>query len=114
MAKIYNKDGVVVGHEPPYTEAEEDEFYRRVGGGPVSIIHAPKPAAGPSLKSPKPPRGNKSKAKMSKSDAPNELHLIMGEVHADGGAIRRDGRHRNDARHPRSGHRHSGRNLRCA
>ena len=24
-------------HSPPYTKAEEDEFYRRVGGGPVTI-----------------------------------------------------------------------------
>jgi hypothetical protein len=23
--------------EPPYTKAEEDEFYRRVGGGPVTV-----------------------------------------------------------------------------
>src|SRR5262249_51983388 len=23
--------------EPPYTQAEEDEFYRRVGGGPVTV-----------------------------------------------------------------------------
>ena len=26
-------------HEPPYTQAEEDEFYRRVGGGPVTVAH---------------------------------------------------------------------------
>jgi hypothetical protein len=24
-------------HEPPYTEAEEDEFYGRIGGGPVTV-----------------------------------------------------------------------------
>jgi len=24
-------------YEPPYTQAEEDEFYRRVGGGPVAM-----------------------------------------------------------------------------
>jgi len=24
-------------HEPPYTQAEEDEFYRRVGSGPVTV-----------------------------------------------------------------------------
>lgn len=28
-------------HEPPYTEEEELEFYRRIGGGPVSILHDP-------------------------------------------------------------------------
>ena len=24
-------------HGPPYTEAEEAEFYRRVGGGPITV-----------------------------------------------------------------------------
>ena len=24
-------------HEPPYTKAEEDEFYRRVGRGPITV-----------------------------------------------------------------------------
>ena len=24
-------------HEPPYTPAEEDEFYRRIGGGPITV-----------------------------------------------------------------------------
>jgi hypothetical protein len=24
-------------HEPPYTQAEEDEFYRRVGRGPITV-----------------------------------------------------------------------------
>jgi hypothetical protein len=24
-------------HEPPFTKAEEDEFYRRIGGGPVTV-----------------------------------------------------------------------------
>jgi hypothetical protein len=24
-------------HEPPYTQAEEDEFYRRIGRGPVTV-----------------------------------------------------------------------------
>lgn len=28
-------------HEPPYTEEEEMEFYRRIGGGPISILHDP-------------------------------------------------------------------------
>jgi len=46
-------------HEPPYTEEEELEFYRRIGGGPVAILHDPEmlkrlearlqqPPAGPS------------------------------------------------------------------
>jgi hypothetical protein len=25
-------------HEPPYTQAEEDEIYRRVSSGPVTIF----------------------------------------------------------------------------
>jgi hypothetical protein len=33
--------------EPPYTAAEEAEFYRRVGGGPVTVV---KPAAAPKQK----------------------------------------------------------------
>ena len=24
-------------HEPPHTQAEEDEFYRRVGRGPITV-----------------------------------------------------------------------------
>jgi hypothetical protein len=24
-------------HEPPFTKAEEDKFYRRIGGGPVTV-----------------------------------------------------------------------------
>jgi hypothetical protein len=27
-------------HGPPYTQAEEDEFYRRIGGGPITIFRA--------------------------------------------------------------------------
>jgi hypothetical protein len=34
------------------TDEEEAEFYRRVGGGSVSILHAPKAASVPSPKSP--------------------------------------------------------------
>lgn len=32
-------------HEPPYTEEEELEFYRRTGGGPISILHSDEAAA---------------------------------------------------------------------
>jgi hypothetical protein len=56
MVKIYSKNGVYVGDEPPYTEEEEMDFYRRIGGGPVSILHAPKTAASTSPKSPPPPK----------------------------------------------------------
>lgn len=30
-------------HGPPYTKAEEDEFYARVSGGPKVILRVPKP-----------------------------------------------------------------------
>jgi hypothetical protein len=56
MVKIYSDDGVYVGNEPPYTEEEEMDFYRRIGGGPVSILHAPKSAAPTPPKSSKPLR----------------------------------------------------------
>jgi hypothetical protein len=35
VVKIIN--GMRRIHEPPYTKAEEDEFYRRIGGGPVTV-----------------------------------------------------------------------------
>jgi hypothetical protein len=38
-------------HEPPYTPKEESDFYRRIGGGPVTVVH--RPAAGKTEK-PKP------------------------------------------------------------
>ena len=44
-------------HEPPYTWEEEQDMYRRMGGGPVTILHAPRPAAAtsePILGSPSP------------------------------------------------------------
>ncbi|MET3995033.1 hypothetical protein ABID65_006699 [Bradyrhizobium sp. S3.9.2] len=42
MVKVYDENGKHVFSEPPYTEDEEDEFYRRIGGGPVAILHGPK------------------------------------------------------------------------
>jgi hypothetical protein len=36
MVVKFTKDGLTV-HGPPYTKAEEDEFYRRVGRGPVTV-----------------------------------------------------------------------------
>jgi hypothetical protein len=27
-------------HGPPYTKAEKDEFYRRIGGGPVTVVRS--------------------------------------------------------------------------
>lgn len=34
-------------HEPPYTPEEERDFYRRVAGGPKTVLHAPKPGTDP-------------------------------------------------------------------
>ena len=44
-------------HEPPYTEEEDLDFYRRVSSGPVKIFHGPAPATGSQpQKSPPPSR----------------------------------------------------------
>lgn len=42
LIRRYPNGGEV--HGPPYTQAEEDEFYRRVSGGPVAILRGPQPA----------------------------------------------------------------------
>ena len=44
MVKVFNKAGKHIFNEPPYTEEEERDFYRRLGGGPKVIVHAPRPA----------------------------------------------------------------------
>jgi hypothetical protein len=47
-----------VYHEPPYTEAEEADFYRRTGNGIVGVMSGPRPPADPQPqphKSPPPP-----------------------------------------------------------
>jgi len=36
VLKYVSKTGSRI-YGPPYTEAEEDEFYRRVGGGPITV-----------------------------------------------------------------------------
>jgi hypothetical protein len=41
--------------EPPYTAAEEAEFYRRVGGGPVSVVKLAA-AVSPRKPQPQPPK----------------------------------------------------------
>ncbi len=44
-------------HEPPYTQEEMDEFYRRVGGGPVAFT---RPSDGhPHPQQPAKPRGDR-------------------------------------------------------
>jgi hypothetical protein len=57
MVKVYSKDGTVLFEEPPYTWEEEQEFYRRMGGGPKVVLHAPaaKKPANPKRSRPVPP-----------------------------------------------------------
>jgi len=60
MVRLPTDDGKGFYHEPPYTEEEEADFYRRVGGGPVAILRGPKPAAATSPQlPPRPPRMKK-------------------------------------------------------
>jgi hypothetical protein len=35
VVKVY-KSGMRI-HSPPYTKAEQDAFYKRVGGGPITV-----------------------------------------------------------------------------
>lgn len=39
MVTVYDKNGKALYEEPPYTEAEEREMYRRMGSGPIQILH---------------------------------------------------------------------------
>jgi hypothetical protein len=60
MVKVKVGDGYF--HEPPYTWEEEQEFYRRIGGGPKTLLHAPPPVPNAvKPKSPKPPRQPRAK-----------------------------------------------------
>jgi hypothetical protein len=43
MVRRVSKNGAV-WEKPPYTEEEERDFYRRVGGGPKTVVHRPAPA----------------------------------------------------------------------
>jgi hypothetical protein len=36
VLKYISKTGSRI-YGPPYTKAEEDEFYRRIGGGPITV-----------------------------------------------------------------------------
>lgn len=42
-------------HSPPYTKAEEAEFYRRVGGGPLTVYRSTDARKGPTSSKPQPP-----------------------------------------------------------
>jgi hypothetical protein len=39
VLKYITKDGSRI-YGPPYTEAEQDDFYKRVGRGPVTVARA--------------------------------------------------------------------------
>lgn len=41
MTKVYDDDGTLLYHEPPYTEQEEWDFYQRFGIPPIAIAAAP-------------------------------------------------------------------------
>jgi hypothetical protein len=56
MVRVVNKDGGAF-HEPPYTWEEEQDFYRRIGGGPKTLLHAPTPA--PKTVKPKSPKSSR-------------------------------------------------------
>ena len=43
-------------HEPPYTEAEEDELYRRMDAGPFARIVRPASTVPPHPQAARPPR----------------------------------------------------------
>jgi hypothetical protein len=40
MVRVKGADGGYF-HEPPYTWEEEQDFYRRVSNGPITVVHAP-------------------------------------------------------------------------
>jgi hypothetical protein len=48
MVKRITDNGTVY-HEPPYTWKEERDFYRRIGGGPITVLRGPpaKPSSEP-------------------------------------------------------------------
>jgi len=41
MVRKLTDDGKGYYHEPPYTEEEEMDIYRRLDAGPVRILHGP-------------------------------------------------------------------------
>jgi len=61
MVRVRGSDGGFF-HEPPYTPEEERDFYRRMSGGPKTLLHAPKPdPKSPQPKTPKLPRRPRAK-----------------------------------------------------
>jgi hypothetical protein len=54
MVTRYTKKGNAY-REPPYTAEEEAEFYRRMSGGPVTVVKPALAAARPRKPQPQPP-----------------------------------------------------------
>lgn len=54
MVKRVTPEGSVY-YEPPYTPAEEAEFYRQFAGAPVATLRGPRPAADTLPEAPRPP-----------------------------------------------------------
>jgi hypothetical protein len=53
MVRVVNEETGAVWHKPPYTWEEEQDFYRRVGCGPVAIVRpAPQPRPSPPAQQP--------------------------------------------------------------
>jgi hypothetical protein len=50
MVRRVDKKTGAVWHEPPYTKAEEADFYRRICSGPLTVFHGERPAPKPEQK----------------------------------------------------------------
>jgi hypothetical protein len=47
MVRRYSDSGKSWWEEPPYTEDEEMDFYRRIGSGPVTVFRGQRPSSSP-------------------------------------------------------------------
>jgi hypothetical protein len=65
MVRRITKAGFVY-HEPPYTQAENDEFYRRYDSGPVAFTRPVHPAAPAAVPQQPPPGSATPRAKASR------------------------------------------------
>jgi hypothetical protein len=54
VLKFVTKNGVRV-HGPPYTKAEEDDFYRRWNSGPLTVYRSSDERKAPTSQEPQPP-----------------------------------------------------------
>ena len=59
MVRKRTDDGKGWYHEPPYTEAEEDELYRRMDAGPFARIIQPSSTPQPRPQTSPPPRAKR-------------------------------------------------------